>query len=295
MQSGEVCAPKRLRSAEVRSSPAIRFALDGLGDEVVDVGCDHARLNELSNRRIAGKDHSAVNLGSIVRTACNAGLIDKNPKGFALLRRGGFCGDPLLNFHRLAVPPGLDSFRNLPGHSGGAGPLFPRIGEDSETLKACRSDEVEQGRKVFLSLSGESDDERCANSKSWNSATKPVDQVFDMLPGCFSAHGGEHLVAYVLERHVDIPGDLRISRDSADQLVAPMGGMRVEQSDPKIAFNRGKLIQETNKRRSTLRIQRLARSGFFLPEIHPEIRCILTYQVNLLYSFGDEMADFRSY
>ena len=124
--------------------------------------------------------------------------------------------------------------------------------------------------------------------------TKPIDQVFNMLPGCFSAHGGEHLVAYVLERHVDVPGDLGFRRDSADQLVAPMGGMRVEQSDPKspsiAAAHPG-----GEQASATLRIQRLARSGFFLPEIHAEIRCILTYQVNLLYSFGDEMADFGSY
>ena len=97
----------------------------------------------------------------------------------------------------------------------------------------------------------------------------------------------------MLERDVDVADDVLGATDGLDELIAPVGGVRVEQADPEIALDLVEFAEE--------RSERLARGGVDLatrvrtgvgPAIHAEVGRVLGDEVDLLDAFGDELARF---
>ena len=147
-----------------------------------------------------------------------------------------------------------------------------------------------------LSVSpGKSNDKRCADREPGNSRPKASDQIFNVLPRGLPAHSRKHVIVNVLEGHIHISCDFRVAGDCGDQLIAPMGGMRIQQPDPKFTLDRRKLIEQANERRPEPGIHGLAWTGFFRPQIHPEIGRVLTDEVDLPHSFSDKIANFRNH
>ncbi len=65
-----------------------------------------------------------------------------------------------------------------------------------------------------------------------------------------AAHEFEHARVDVLQRHVDVAGDFVALGDGLDEFVAPMRRVRVEQADPKLAFDLLQLAQQLRQRRA---------------------------------------------
>src|SRR5207244_12149849 len=55
------------------------------------------------------------------------------------------------------------------------------------------------------------------------------------------------------------------------------------------------LTDPRNQPRSAIRVHRLTRSRFGLPQIHSVVRGVLTDQVDFAHSFADERTDFRQH
>ena len=143
----------------------------------------------------------------------------------------------LLQRHR-AVPAGLLHLGgNLVGHLGGARAFFLRVAEDAEALELRLADEVAQFVDVGLGFAGEADDEGRAQRDAGDAGADALDEVADVGAARLALHRVEHVVADVLQRHVDVAGDLRALGDGPDELVAPVRRMRVEQADPEIALD----------------------------------------------------------
>ena len=149
-----------------------------LRKKVVNVGPGNTHVSEFADRSIAHENHAAIDIRRIVCAARNAGLIEKNPKCRPVLRGSELRCDPLLKFHRLAMPTVFDLCRKLPRHPGGTRALLLRIDKNSETLEAHRLDEIQQRGKVSLRFARESNDKRCADCEPGNSRPKASDQIF---------------------------------------------------------------------------------------------------------------------
>jgi len=52
----------------------------------------------------------------------------------------------------------------------------------------------------------------------------------------------------VLERDVDVADDVLGATDGLDELIAPVGGVRVEQADPEIALDLVEFAEERSER-----------------------------------------------
>ena len=97
-------------------------------------------------------------------------------------------------------------------------------------------------------------------------------------------------VADVLQRHVDVAGDLRAFGDRADELVAPVRRMGVEQADPEIALDRLQLAEQGGEGGAAGGVDRRARVGPLLPGVHAEEGRVLGNEVELLHALGHELA-----
>src|SRR6266705_4375476 len=74
-----------------------------------------------------------------------------------------------------------------------------------------------------------------------------------------------------------------------------MRRVSVEQSYPKIAVDFLDLAQYRDQRRAPRRIDWLARSGFFAPQIHSVIGGVLTDQIDLAHASCDQPANFSQH
>ena len=95
----------------------------------------------------------------------------------------------------------------------------------------------------------------------------------------------------VLEGHVDVADHLRIAGDGGDHVVAPVSGMGVEQANPELARDGAERVEQGGQPGSPRLVDRLARTGFLLPEIHAVVGGVLADEVDLLHARGDETLD----
>ena len=77
----------------------------------------------------------------------------------------------------------------------------------------------------------------------WRGCDSPADQVHDVLFGSLAAHPFEHVLVDVLQRDVHVTCHLRTLGDGLDQFICPVRGMRVEQTNPELTFERIQLAQ----------------------------------------------------
>src|SRR6266567_876599 len=99
--------------------------------------------------------------------------------------------------------------------------FFLRVTENAETLEFSFANESTKLVDVLLGLTGKPDDERSAKRNTWNAGADTFDQVTDVCRRRLALHLGEHVVADVLQRHIDIAGNFGALGDRLDQLIAP--------------------------------------------------------------------------
>ena len=186
----------------------------------------------------------------------------------------------------------LGAAMDLTGKLRGAGFLFTGIVKDTQTLKSAGIHEFQETLEMLLGFSGEPDNEGRPDRQSGNAGAHPVDQAFDMSAIRFAAHGIQHHVMDVLERHIDIAGYLRIAGDSGDHVIAPVGRMGVEKTDPELARDRCQGVEQCGKSGASGFIDRLTRSGLLLPEIHSIVGGVLADEIDLLHAGSHQSLDF---
>src|SRR6266568_2436268 len=71
-----------------------------------------------------------------------------------------------------------------------------------------------------------------------------------------------------------------------------MRRMRIKQAHPKFTFDPLNIAKQTSESGSLRRVNRLTRSRFLPPQIHPVIGRILADQINLAHAFADESPNF---
>ena len=97
----------------------------------------------------------------------------------------------------------------------------------------------------------------------------------------------------MLERDVDVAHDVLGPPDGLDELVAPMGGVRVEQADPEVPLDLVQLAEERGERLALGGVDLAARVRTRVgPAVHAEVGGVLGDQVDLLDALGDELAGF---
>ena len=74
-----------------------------------------------------------------------------------------------------------------------------------------------------------------------------------------------------------------------------MRRMRVEQAHPEIARHLLDLAQQGRQREPARRIDRLARPGLLLPQIHAVVGRVLADEIDLLHALRDQRAHFRQH
>ena len=194
-----------------------------------------------------------------------------------------------------ALLPSLrsDLLLHLAGHRA----VFTRVGEDAQALEAGLLDEVDQRLEMGGALAGEPDDERGPQRDARDARADAGDQIPDVLARGLAAHPGQHVVVDVLERHVDIPGDLRAFGNGPDQLVGPVGRVGVEQADPEVALQRVQLAQQRAQRggidRQGLRgrleaLRRRNGPAVVGPQVEAVVGRILRDEVQLAHAVGDQ-------
>src|SRR5208282_4463385 len=95
----------------------------------------------------------------------------------------------------------------------------------------------------------------------------------------------------MLQWHVDIFHDFRACRYGLHQLRAPMSRVCVEKPHPKISRNLFDPLQQPCQSGPSRRVNGLAWPGLLVPEIHPIVSRILTYQVDFFDALFDEVAN----
>ena len=176
-------------------------------------------------------------------------------------------------------------------HVVSAGALFFGVIEDASAFEFAVLDEVHEFVEVGIGLTGEADDEGGADGDAGDASADAFEKVANVSTIGLTAHEGEHVVADMLERHIDVAGDFWAFGDGLDEVVAPVGGMGVEQADPEVAFD---FVESADKGREGFALGGVyAAAGFgavFGPFIHAEVGGILGDEIDFFDAGGDEVA-----
>ena len=141
---------------------------------------------------------------------------------------------------------------------------------------------------MLLGLAGKADDECGAEADAGNAGADAGDEIFDVLAGGLALHELEHVGMDVLEGHVHIAGDMGVAGDGGDEVVAPMRGVGVEETNPKLAADFADFIQKVDEGSPARGVHGLAWAGFFIPKIHAVVGGVLANEIDLLHAFGNE-------
>ena len=152
-------------------------------------------------------------------------------------------GDLLLGGHGFPITGFFHRGGYLVWHLGGAAPGLLGIGEDAQAVELGLADKIQKGGKLGIGFAREARDERGTNGQAGNAGAEFSDQFADVGFRGLPAHVAQHPLFHVLEGHVDIARDLGQAGDRCDQLVRPVGGVGVEEPDPKLPLDRMEGLQ----------------------------------------------------
>src|SRR5438874_2953519 len=199
--------------------------------------------------------------------------------------------DFLLQSHGATMAFVFQLRRYLSWHFRGAGSFLPRILKNTKPLESGALNKIQQRLKFRFRFTRETDDECRTQCDSWNPRTQLCDHCFNMRAISFAPHPAKHRFIDMLQRYVDVTRDVPTPSDRRDQFVAPMRRMGVQQSNPKFAVDFFDLAQERGQCQPPRRIDRLTRTSFFGPQIHPVIGRVLADQIDLAHSFSHKRAN----
>ena len=142
--------------------------------------------------------------------------------------------DPLLDGHDLAPAPLDDLLRHLVRRSRRRRcPPRPSTGSSPAARSAASADELLEQLEVLLGLARQPDDERGAEGEPRDARAqlgRAARSRNARVPA--APHRAQQPVRGVLQRHVQVLGDLRLARHHLDQLVGEDARVGVVQADP---------------------------------------------------------------
>jgi hypothetical protein len=182
---------------------------------------------------------------------------------------------------------------NLPVHVVGAGAFFFGIIEDAGALELAVFDEVHEFVEVGIGFAREADDEGGANGDAGDASADAFEEVPNVGAIRFTTHESQHVIADVLQGHVDVASHFWAFGDGLNEVVAPVGRMGVEEADPEVAFD---FVESPNECGEGFAFGRVdATAGFgavFGPLVHAEVGGVLGDEIDFLDSGSDEVARF---
>ena len=262
----------------------------GEGEQIVVLEARDFHGGEFADGEIFSDVHATVDVGCIGVAASDARFFHEHAQGLADMALADARGDFLLELHQPVPTRFLSLGGNLVFHLRAARAFFLRVTEHAQALEFRFADEGFEFGDVGLGFTGEADDKRGAYGDAGNARADAFDEIADVVTAGLALHGTEHVVADVLERDVDVAGDLRALGDGADELVAPMRGVRVKQANPEITFDGVEFAQERRECGAARRIDGCARIGALFPSVHAEEGGVLGNEIELFHAFFDELA-----
>ena len=262
------------------------------GDEIVAAPVADGDVGEFADWEGIVDEDGAVDVGGVHFGAGDAGFFDEDLHGAADLGGVEAFGEGL-EFAHGAVPAAFDGFvMDASVHVVGFGAFFAAVAEDACAFEFGIADEVEEFGEVFFGFAGEADDESGADGEAGDAGAHAVDEVADVVAGGFALHGSEHAVGDVLEGDIDVASDLGGIGDGADEFVAPVGWVGVEETDPEVAFDG---IEGADERGETFAFGAIdgaawVRADVF-PFIHAEVGGVLADEIDFADTGLDELGD----
>ena len=148
-----------------------------------------------------------------------------------------------------------DTERSIPRVSKADASLVPPLVEKLKMISRLRgamdvSAVVEIYDEVVFRFARESGDERRADGDARDAVADVLNQPPHRGAVALAAHGAQHPVADVLQRHVDVRADLLLAGDRIEQLVGDVTRVVVEQPDPAQPIDLHQLTQQAAQRRA---------------------------------------------
>ena len=116
----------------------------------------------------------------------------------------------------------------------------------------------EEGFEILLRLPGETDHHRRAQREIRGMLRDVVHQHLDVRAGSSAVHKPEHVVARVLQRHVQVMDDLVAFRDPVDQLGSDRIRVRIQHADPFQRVDPGQAGEELDELRLSVEVTAIA-------------------------------------
>src|SRR5205085_7553525 len=113
-------------------------------------------------------------------------------------------------------------------HSSGSRTFLPRISENAKPFEPGAFDEIEQRLELGVSFARKTDNKGRAQRNSGNSGTQFCNQFFYVGSSRLAPHSSKHRFIDVLQRDVDIAGDMFAFADRRNELITPMGWLGIE-------------------------------------------------------------------
>ena len=156
-------------------------------------------------------------------------------------------GDRLLEFHeafaaRLDSAPGEFAVQ---GKSRGA--FFIGVGEGPEPVDPGLGDEGFELCEVVVSLAGEAYDEGGAEDEIGDDAAGLFDHFEEDFCAAAALHALEDGWGCVLERHVEVAGDVGVAGDGFEQSGGDLVGVRVEEAEPLEVGDAGERVEQVGE------------------------------------------------
>src|SRR5207248_11536874 len=114
---------------------------------------------------------------------------------------------------------------------GGRSFLAPEL-EDADALESHLFHEFAQLFELRVGLAGKTDDEAGAEDEIGYPLAKLLDELAQEGGVATALHAAQHRIADVLERHVEIAGQVGLRRERVDELVGKISRIGVVEAQP---------------------------------------------------------------
>ena len=193
-------------------------------------------IEELTDFGIDRDEDATIDVWSVPHRAGDAFFFDQDALGLAELGFVDLLGDLVDGGGEFAMPFLLGSVVEVVVHFVSAGAFFLGVLENAAAFEFETLDELEEFFVVLVSLAGEAGDKGGANREVGNAGAHAVKKIADIFSVGLAVHLVEHVIRDVLERDVDIAGNLGAFRDGLNEFVGPVRGVSVEQANPEVAL-----------------------------------------------------------
>src|SRR5580692_1316522 len=164
-----------------------------------------------------------------------------------------------------------------------------RIGKDPDAVETMLAQEILQLLYVRIRFPGEAGDQGCPQTDAGDFFPDGADQVGHVLPGELAAHSGQHPVAGVLKRHVEVVADIGPVAHNVEDLQREFGRVSIVQPDPMQAGDISEAMEQIGEGPPPVNIEAVI--GQFLRDKH-DLFYAFTYEaLRFFHEVFDRAAD----